>query len=47
MKWFGELLCWLGYHKWGEVWEHENEYPELDPVPFVTCQRCGECWRVY
>jgi DNA-directed RNA polymerase subunit M/transcription elongation factor TFIIS len=43
---FGKLLCWLGYHKWGNTWQVRNEYEELDAVTFVECMRCGECWRV-
>jgi hypothetical protein len=33
MKWFGRLLCWLGWHSWDEV--HRS-----GTVAFVRCRRC-------
>jgi hypothetical protein len=46
-KWLGSLLCWWGYHKWGEPWEMRHEYLEVQQtVTFVTCKRCGMHWRI-
>jgi hypothetical protein len=43
----GKLLCWWGYHRWGEMWSVPSEHEELNEEGhFVTCQRCGESWRV-
>lgn len=35
------VLCWWGWHDWGLPFYTPNENPELDPVLFVKCNRCG------